>query len=102
MCQSLLRKINPFVSNHYKTVNTTWLCFSEVDYARQSSEKANVQFRHSLYYVKDLKAGDVITADAICSARSGYWFAPKFGPQVVGRQLKHYVTRHTPVQWPLW
>jgi N-acetylneuraminate synthase len=81
---------------------TAWQCLGEVDYGRQSSEKANVQFRRSLYYVKDLKAGDVITADAIRSVRPGYGLAPKFEPQVVGRQLKHDVTRHTPVQWSQW
>jgi N-acetylneuraminate synthase len=73
-----------------------------VDHGRQSSDKANVQFRRSKYSVKDLKAGDVITADAIRSVRLGYGFAPEFGPQVVGRQLKHYVTRHKPVEWSQW
>ena len=36
----------------------------EVNYGRKSSEQANVKFRRSLYFVKDLKAGDVITPDA--------------------------------------
>ena len=81
---------------------TAWQCLGDVDYGRQSSEKANVQFRRSLYFVKDLKAGDVITEDAVRSVRPGYGLAPKYMPQVVGRQLKHNVARHTPVQWSQW
>jgi N-acetylneuraminate synthase len=81
---------------------TAWQCLGDVDYGRQSSEKANVQFRRSLYFVKDLKAGDVITEDAVRSVRPGYGLAPKYWPQVVGQQLSHDVARHTPVQWSQW
>jgi N-acetylneuraminate synthase len=49
-----------------------------------------------------LKAGDVITEDAVRSVRPGYGLAPKYRSQVVGQQLRHDVARHTPVQWSQW
>ncbi len=84
------------------SARTAWHSLGEVDYSHQSSEKANLQFRRSLYFVKDLKAGEVITEDAVRSVRPGYGLAPKYRPQVVGQRLTHDVAKHTPVQWAQW
>lgn len=67
---------------------TAWDALGTVDYGLQSSERANVKFRRSLYFVKDLRAGDVITPDAIRSVRPGYGLPPKYAPQVIGRTLR--------------
>ena len=57
---------------------TAWQALGSVNYGRKCSEQSNVKFRRSLYFVKDLKAGDVITEDAIRSVRPGCGLAPKF------------------------
>lgn len=57
------------------------------------------KFRRPLYFVKDLKAGDVITADAVRSVRPGFGVAPKFIDVVLGRILKTDVKQSTPVKW---
>lgn len=77
---------------------TAWSALGGVDYARKSSEQGNVKFRRSLYFVKDLKAGDVITADAIRSVRPGYGLSPKFFSQVIGRKVIVSVVKNTPVE----
>jgi sialic acid synthase SpsE len=69
-----------------------------VDYGRKSSEQGNVKFRRSLYFVKDLKAGDVITADTVRSVRPGFGLAPKYLGDVVGKRLKIDVARNTPTR----
>ena len=54
------------------SVRSMW----RVDYGRKSSEQGNVKFRRSLYFVKDLKAGDVINADCVRSVRPGFGLPP--------------------------
>ncbi len=80
-----------------KDSKTAWAALGKVDYGRKSSEEGNVKFRRLLYFVKDLKAGDVITADAVQSVRPGFGLAPKFFDEVIGMRVKISVAANTPV-----
>ena len=77
--------------------NTAWQALGQVDYGRQSSELSNVKFRRSLYFVKDLKAGDVINADAVRSVRPGFGAAPKDLGHIIGKRIRSDVVACTPV-----
>jgi pseudaminic acid synthase len=76
---------------------TAWGALGNVNYARKSSEKGNVKFRRSLYFVKALKAGDVITADAVRSVRPGFGLPPKYFELIVGKRVTADVQENTPV-----
>ena len=76
---------------------TAWEALGAVDYGRKSSERGNAVFRRSLYFVKDLKAGDIVTADAIRSIRPGFGAAPKHWDAIVGRRVIRDVQAETPV-----
>lgn len=76
---------------------TAWAAVGQVDYGRKSSEQGNVQFRRSLYFVRDLKAGETISADALRSVRPGYGMAPKHLEQVIGRKVSRDVRANSPV-----
>lgn len=76
---------------------TAWEAMGTVDYGRKSSECANVKFRRSLYCVKDLKAGEVITHEHVRSIRPGYGLAPKYLSFLLGRRALSDTTRGTPV-----
>ena len=80
-----------------KDSKTAWSALGRVDYGRKSSEQGNVKFRRSLYFVKDLKAGDVISADAVRSVRPGFGLAPKHLATLLGRRVAGGVSRNTPV-----
>lgn len=81
----------------YRDTKTAWAALGEVDYGRKSSEKGNVQFRRSLYFVRDMIAGETITADCIRSVRPGYGLPPKYFDSIVGRSVNQDVVMNTPV-----
>lgn len=66
---------------------TAWKALGRVDYGRKSSEQGNAKFRRSLYFVKGLKAGDLITFDAVRSVRPGFGLPPKMVDEVIGKRV---------------
>lgn len=78
---------------------TAWEALGQVDYGRKSSEQGNAQFRRSLYYVKPLKTGDVITADVIRSVRPGFGLPPKETEAIIGRKVVRDIAINTPVSF---
>jgi len=78
---------------------TVWSALGRVDYGRKSSEQSNVKFRRSLYFVKEMKAGDIITVDCIRSVRPGFGLAPKFLEYVIGKTLNKDIYYGSPVLW---
>jgi pseudaminic acid synthase len=66
---------------------TAWDALGGVNYCRKSSETANVRFRRSLYFVKEMKAGEVIAADCVKSIRPGFGLPPKHINTIIGRTL---------------
>ena len=81
-----------------RNVRTAWDALGKVDYGRKSSEQGNVQFRRSLYWVRDLDAGEVVDATALRSVRPGYGLAPKYLDEVLGLLLARPVSAKTPVR----
>lgn len=76
---------------------TAWGALGSVDYGRKSSEQGNVQFRRSLYFVRDLPAGTIISPDAVRSVRPGFGLAPKHLDEVLGRKAARQIRKNTPV-----
>lgn len=77
---------------------TAWSALGKVDYGRKSSEQGNVKFRRSLYFVKDMQAGEVITEEHIRSVRPGYGLPPKFISTLIGRKVSGDIGKYTPVR----
>ena len=76
-----------------------WEALGEIDYGRKSSEQGNAQFRRSLYFIRDLCAGDKVSANAVASVRPGFGLAPKYLHEVIGCRVTRDVQRATPVAW---
>lgn len=76
---------------------TAWGALGRVDYGRKSSEQGNVKFRRSLYFVKNLQAGDIITADSVRSVRPGFGLIPKGLAFAIGKRVKKAVKFGTAV-----
>jgi N-acetylneuraminate synthase len=82
-------------------VKTAWESLGEVDYSRKSSERDSVKFRRSLYFVKDIKEGEVVTIEHVKSIRPGYGLLPKFQDKIVGKLASSDIKFGTPVSLDL-
>ncbi|PMK74236.1 pseudaminic acid synthase [Vibrio breoganii] len=64
---------------------TAWLSLGKVNYERTEAEKGNVKFRRSLYVVKNINKGDLITKENVKSIRPGYGLEPKHLNKIINR-----------------
>ncbi len=77
--------------------HTAWSALGVADYGRSSSEQGNVKFRRSLYFTRDLLAGELIGPDDVKSVRPGFGLPPKYMDQILGQKLRRDVQEATPV-----
>jgi N-acetylneuraminate synthase len=76
---------------------TAWNSLGKVDYGIKYSEQSSVKFRRSLYFIKDIKEGEVITGEHVKSIRPGYGLMPKYLPTIIGRVSTVKKNRGDPV-----
>lgn len=84
-----------------KDSKTAWSALGRIDYGCKSSEQGNVKFRRSLYFVKDMKAGEVVTPSAVRSVRPGFGLPPKHYEAVLGKRVSQDTSFGTPLAWDL-
>ncbi|MCW7490400.1 pseudaminic acid synthase [Leptospira meyeri] len=84
-----------------KDTKDAWLALGVAGYDRKPAEEANVKFRRSIYFVEDLKAGQVIEKHHIRRIRPGFGLPPKFEREVIGKKVVSDIERGTPVKWGL-
>ncbi|TCB52218.1 pseudaminic acid synthase [Acinetobacter terrestris] len=77
---------------------TAWQALGKVDYRRKTSEQGNAQFRRSLYFVKDMKAGDIIDETCIRSIRPGFGLPPKMLDSIISKCLSRDIVKATAVK----
>jgi len=66
-------------------------------YDKKSSEEANIKFRRSLYFVKNMKEGEIITKACVRRVRPGFGLPPKSIDLIVGKRVKRDIKSNTPV-----
>jgi pseudaminic acid synthase len=74
-----------------------WSAIGTPTFERAPEEEASVIFRRSLYFVKDLPEGHVITEGDVRSIRPGYGLSPKYFDAVIGMSVRHSVLAGSPV-----
>ena len=78
-----------------------WQALGHISYGPTEAEKRSLQYRRSLYIVKDLKAGDSLTKDNLRAIRPGLGLPTKYQEIVIGRTIKKDVTLGTALTWDL-
>ncbi len=76
-----------------------WSALGGIGYDRRPAEEANVKFRRSVYVVKDVKAGEILTEKNIRRIRPGYGLAPKYFDELLGKKAKVDLACGTPLEW---
>jgi pseudaminic acid synthase len=84
-----------------RCARVAWDALGRVNYECKPSEKSNIKFRRSLYFIKDIQAGEIVTEDAIRSVRPGYGLEPKYLDRILGKRIKKNVLKNTPVKLDL-
>lgn len=74
-----------------------WSAIGTPTFQRAEEEKSSLIFRRSLYFVKDLPAGHIISESDVRSIRPGFGLAPKYVSRVCGRTLTASVSFGQPV-----
>lgn len=78
-----------------------WESLGSVQCGPLPSEQSSLKLRRSLYFVKDIKAGDIITSGHIRAIRPGLGLPPKEIEKVLGKKMKTSAKRGEPVRWEL-
>ena len=74
-----------------------WEALGAADYRRGEAERANRQFRRSLYIVRDVQKGRRLTPADVRSIRPGFGLEPARLPDVLGRAARRDLARGEPL-----
>jgi pseudaminic acid synthase len=78
-----------------------WQALGQVSYGATEAEKKSIVFRRSLYVVKDLQNGDVLTKENLRVIRPGFGLPPKFYEMILGKRVSRNIAKGTPMSWDL-
>ncbi|MFC1831311.1 pseudaminic acid synthase [Thermodesulfobacteriota bacterium] len=73
----------------------------KISYGPVKDEEKSTHFRRSLYIVKDLKAGDILTHENTRAIRPGFGLPVKHINHILGKTVKRNIKRGTPLKWEL-
>ncbi|MDP1872943.1 pseudaminic acid synthase [Phenylobacterium sp.] len=76
-----------------------WESLGAAQYELLGSERANAQFRRSLYVAADVKAGTQLSPSDVRSIRPGMGLSPQHRDAVVGRVAARDLRRGEPLAW---
>lgn len=78
-----------------------WQGLGAVNYGMLEAERKSLQFRRSLYAVRDVRAGERLTRENVRAIRPGFGLPPAAIDTVIGRRVKRDVARGTALAWDL-
>jgi pseudaminic acid synthase len=76
-----------------------WLGLGTISFGVGEAEEGSVTFRRSLYFVRDLPAGSIVSRGDVRAIRPGLGLPPSTVDLVVGRPTRRDVARGSPVTW---
>jgi len=81
------------------TVRVAEKSLGRVCYGPGEADRGNLNFRRSLYAVRDIPANTIITELDVRAIRPGFGLHPRHLSDVIGARTKRAITRGTPLSW---
>ncbi len=78
-----------------------WQALGKVFYGATEKEKESLMFRRSLYSARDMKEGEVFTAENLRIVRPGFGLPPKYYDMLLGRRIARDAAKGTALSWDL-
>ena len=78
-----------------------FLALGNIQYGIQKAEERNVNFKRSLYVVKDIGPNEVLTADNVQSKRPANGLHTRFYGQIIGKKAAGFIKAGTPLRWEM-
>ena len=78
-----------------KSTYQCWKALGSEEFSRQPSEINNKCFRRSIYVIKDIKKGELLTEKNIRRIRPGYGMSPKHYESLLGKKISCDLKRGT-------
>jgi pseudaminic acid synthase len=73
----------------------------KVSYQLSEKERANKQFRKSIFVVNNVLKGDILTEQNIRVIRPGYGLEPRYFDDIIGKVAAMDIERGTPLRWKM-
>ena len=84
-----------------EAIRTVEQALGQVHYGVSELERKSRVFRRSLFVVKDIRAGETLSADNVRSIRPGHGLHTRYLGDVLGRKATRAIARGTPLRWDL-
>lgn len=78
-----------------------WQSLGIVQYGIQQSEIKSLAFKRSLYAVKNINTGDVLTTENVRVIRPGDGLHPKYYETILGKKISQDIKAGTPLKWEI-
>jgi N-acetylneuraminate synthase len=76
-----------------------WQALGKISYGPTEAEKKSLQYRRSLYIVKDMKSGEKLTHENMRNIRPGMGLEPKYYDILIGRTVNRDLQKGTAMSW---
>ncbi|PKP61380.1 MAG: pseudaminic acid synthase [Candidatus Altiarchaeales archaeon HGW-Altiarchaeales-1] len=84
-----------------KSVRDVEKALGKVSYELSEKVEKSRVFARSLFVVKDMKSGELISEENVKSIRPWYGMRPKYLKEILGKKIRNDIKKGTPLSWDL-
>jgi len=78
-----------------------WQSLGKIKYGATSEERSSLKNRRSIYFIRDLKKGEIISKDCLKIVRPNKGLSPKYYDKIIGKKTSKKVKKGTALSFNL-